>query len=404
MKFNDFMFLFYRASYTMESASPERAVNYICRNGVLLNRAHRTDEIHYTFDVDYVNNKRLLELDGQKQGYTLTLENAGGIIPLFFKIKKRIFFTAGLLAALLLLIYLTGHIWTIDIKGVEFADVDYARECLERAGFCEGVSKSSINVRSIQNEVLKNTDRFSWIWIYIKGTHAVVKVKKATPIPPIEDRYDYTDIVASCDGIILDIMPKKGRQMISVGDAVRKGDLLISGISETKYGPIRFLNASGRVWALTYHTLEGEFNHTCEKEYLSGKSATDITLNAFGKKINIKNNGKNKYKFYKIQEKVHKNLLFDKISLPISFTTRQYCEIIKEYEEISDKQVIDAARKRLSADIKSQLADGTKIFDITDEYKKLEGGNLYIKVTVVCKENIACPSKIIKPDLTREEN
>ena len=88
--------------------------------------------------------------------------------------------------------------------------------------------------------------------------------------------------------------------------------------------------------------------------------------------------------------------------MPISFTIGEYCEIIKKYEQISDDEVINTADERLYAQVKGGLPEGTKILGRFLEHNKNEKGNIYVKLTVVCKEDIAVQKQIITPELTEE--
>ena len=390
----------FRAEYKIECAVPDKLLTELTLMDIDMINAEKTDEIHINFETDFINYKKIKSIKALPFNARITHIKKSGILSIVPRLKKRLYFIFGFLFCMILLLYATGHIWTVEVTGNNMLDNGFVLSVLKNEGFYEGVSKSGINVRNIQNNILMKHKELSWIWIYIKGTHAVCEIREATPIPDVENANSYNNVVASTDGIIMEVMPNKGRQAVNIGDAVKAGDLLIGGISETQYGDIRFINASGKVMALTHHIAEGEYSHTKELRYLTGKKSNNITLNIFGKSFKIKKGSENKYKDFDFKEKIHKNSLFDKISLPISFTIGEYCEIIKEYEKISDDEVINTACERLYADAKSTLPENTKILGKLLEHNKNDKGNIYVKVTLVCMEDIAVKKQIIKPELT----
>ncbi len=404
MRENKKRILLFRAVFIVECSMPDKFLTLLKQNGINLYRAEKTDEIHISFETDYINYKKYLNLENLSVNYKTESVKKYGLLTLLPRLKKRLFFIGGFLVCLVSLLFVTGHVWTIEVTGGKFIDKSFVYKVLKDEGFYKGVSKSRIDVREIQNNILMKNPEFSWVWIYIKGTHAVCEIREATPIPEVEDKNTYTNVVASRDGIIMDVMPKKGRQNVEIGDAVKKGDLLIGGISETKYDEIRFLNASGKVYALTYHTKSGEYNNLKQLRYLTGEKTYNLTLNAFGKKIKILKGGENKYKEFDFTEKIHKNSFFNKIYLPISFTSGKYCEIISKYEEISQDEVINTAKDRLYAEIKETLPENTKILSTLCEHTKTKEGNIKVSVTLVCKEDIALVKEIIKPEFEAEEN
>ena len=390
------------AEYKIECAVPDKFLTELTLMGIELNYAEKTDEIHLSFETDYINYKKIKAIKELPLKAKIINIKKNGALSLVPRLKKRLYFIFGFLLCLCILLFATGHIWTLEVTGNKMLEDDFIISALKDEGFYEGVSKSGINVRNIQNQILMKHKELSWIWIYIKGTHAVCEIRESTPIPEVENPKTYNNVVASYDGIIMDVMPNKGRQAVEIGDAVKAGDLLIGGISETVYDDIRFINASGKVLALTHHTAEGEYSHKKELRYLTGEKSKNITLNFFGKQFKIKKGSENKYKDFDFTEKIHKNTFFDKISLPISFTIGEYCEIIKEYEQISDEEVINTAKQRLYADVKRALPKNTKILGKFSEHNKNEKGNIYVKLTVVCKEDIAVQKQIITPELTEE--
>ena len=165
----------------------------------------------------------------------------------------------------------TSFVTDIEVLGNEKLTKQQVIDMLSQTGFRKGMLIYNIDKKLIQQEMIKNFDEFSWIWIDLNGTRANVTIKERVPVPEISDNTDYSNCVASSDGVIVEVMPRYGKQIVFPGDVVKRGDLLISGISETKADDIRYLHADGIVMAKTWYSISGEYNHTRIDRHLTGE-------------------------------------------------------------------------------------------------------------------------------------
>ncbi len=160
---------------------------------------------------------------------------------------------AGMLLFVLMLQLLSSRVWIVRIVGNEQVTDEAIREVLEPLGIYEGASPDTIDLPQLQLTALERLPEVVWLTVNFEGSTATVQVrerKEAQPIAPDEP----ANVVATRDGVIVSIDAVSGQAMVKEGDAVTEGTLLISGVMDSKVGPL-LKHAEGVVTARTTRTL-----------------------------------------------------------------------------------------------------------------------------------------------------
>ncbi len=160
---------------------------------------------------------------------------------------------AGAVLGLVLLQLLASRLWVVRIVGNQRVSEQAVREVLYPLGIYEGASLNGVDVPDLQLTALQRMPELVWLTVNFEGSTAVVEVRErqeAQPILPDEP----ANIVAARDGVIVDIDAVSGQAMVKAGDAVTEGTLLISGVMDSKVGPL-LKHAQGVVTARTTRTL-----------------------------------------------------------------------------------------------------------------------------------------------------
>ena len=344
-----------------------------------------------------------LESVGQKLGSEITVKKDKSLKLWCIKYRHRKVFVAGFFVFVGIIFFLSSFITDITVTGNENISSEEIIAELEKVGFKNGMPRYNIDVKDIQLKFMLNYDKLSWIWIDIHGTNAIVSVHERISKPDIEDKNDYCNTVASTDALITELMPRYGKPMVKIGDVVRKGDVLISGMSETMTGEIRYMHADGIVKGRTWYEIDGEYHHTRYDRYLTGKEQKRYTFTAFGNAYPIFRKNETTFKLYEHSKNEQKLKIFKK-TLPISFTIDTYCEIIENGVEISDAEVIDTAVSVLGENLFNSLKDKKEltVIEKTHTYQTLDNGNIYVKVRFECSEDIAEYKPIEHPEYIDE--
>lgn len=310
-------------------------------------------------------------------------------LPFFLKKhRKRKMFFAAAVAAVLLLAYITSFVWVIEVNGNEKLDDGVILDALAKNGFKIGTLRYGNDIFDLQNKMLLEIDELSWLWVDIKGTRALVEVKEKTPVPQIVDRSRPCNIVAKTDGLIIEFNATYGEKLAAIGDVVKKGDLLIGGISSTKYGGIHYLHSAGVIKARTWHTKTGDFPLKKINFSKTGKKFSKNTINFFGFRVKLYSDGKMPYADFEEEEKIHRFSIGENFVFPISVERKIYHELSREEETISNEAAEAEAVERLSDELESELSTDTVIVSKNHSAEFADGESVTVRVDYECVEDI----------------
>ena len=205
--------------------------------------------------------KRARTLAAQGMCELEVLEQDG--LPFFlYRFRSRYALLAGLLFTLFGAIVLSQFILVVDVTGNESVPDSVILTELEMQGLGPGTYGPGVDRRTLANEVLLRLPQLSFLSVNISGVYAQVVVREAAPEPELEDRWAAADIVAAADGVVVDVDPLIGQAAVEEGQAVLKGEVLISGTEEQQSGDgsgtvlsTTQVRAEGKVWAHTSRTL-----------------------------------------------------------------------------------------------------------------------------------------------------
>ena len=370
----------------------ERFVNECGKEGITLTAiSYNADGPHCAMKF---SDFRKIRPVAKRSGVSLKIVKKDGM-GFFLRLHRRRYgFFAGAILTLAIMIYLTSCIWVIDIVGNDTTKSEEIRSVLKESGIYIGALRFGHDLSDIKNEALIKLDTLSWLWVSLDGTRAYVEVREKGDALTIVDKSKPYNLVASWPGVIYDMQVKSGRKTVVRGDTVQKGDLLVSGITQTAYGGNRYITSSGTVTARTWRSMEGEYHHTQTNKIRTGNLHRRFKVNFFGKTFKLYLKEKCKFDNFQSEKKTENIKIFKNIYLPITFTTEVFYEIILEDETIPDSIVISEAVESLTEKIKTQRAEGAVTLKRTYSYEKLPGGNLSISVTIESLENIAHPVEI----------
>ena len=131
-----------------------------------------------------------------------------------------------------------------------------ARLILERAeecGVCFGAPIRELRSEQVKNHLLWALPELKWAGVNVNGCNAVITVAERQRVEEPEAEGP-GDIVAAMDAMVTDILPQTGTALVSPGQAVRAGDVLISGATDLGL-LVRKDRAEGEIYGLTRRTV-----------------------------------------------------------------------------------------------------------------------------------------------------
>ena len=275
---------------TIESGSPERFIN-LCRNNSIYIFNLKNVDGCYEFEIlakDYKNLKPIA-----KKAHTLPIiQKKIGFPFLKNKYRKRKAFILGIIMFSLIIYLLSRNIWNISVNGGRTYTSETILQFLGEQDIYIGKKINDIDCREIEENIREIYTDIGWVSAEIKGTNLIIDLKETTMPQKAIDSNQPCHIIASKNGIITKIVTRSGTPMVEVGQVVKKGDVLVSGVVDiigdndilVSKNPVI---ADADVYAKTYYEYEDKFKlKNIEKEY-TGNLKTDYSFNFYFKELNL---------------------------------------------------------------------------------------------------------------------
>lgn len=273
-----FRFLLGYIKFKSYGGFAERFINLCACKKVNIRNIELHDNCLYgeTSIKNYFKLREISFLSGMK---TKAVKKCG--LPFFASThKNRIGLLVGLAFFVCFMSITSMYIWNIDVVGVENISEREITQALNDLGLYVGCRKKDINTYSLADEAMISlSGKISWLAVNIKGTSATIEARDYIERPEDKTYVEPSNIVADFDGLILSLEVFNGQKANHEGNAVKKGDLLISGTVENRDLSTQFLDASGQITAS--HTIIDNYKENLDakiKRYYKTKTVNKLSL------------------------------------------------------------------------------------------------------------------------------
>ena len=238
----------------LTSADISGAVTGINVQGIPIENVTFLDELSVTFTVERKYVKRLKKFH-QKRGERLNQTEGYGMFWSGVRFIHRPVVIFGILFVLLCGFYLPGRILFISVEGNEKLSDHRILEAAQSSGITFGASRRAVRSERVKNAMLADLPELQWAGVNTYGCRAVITVRER-PLTPVEPNTAKAgSIVAARDGIVSSVTATKGSAVCRPGQAVKEGQVLISGYSD--FGQVVTVTAAeGDVMGVTSRELK----------------------------------------------------------------------------------------------------------------------------------------------------
>jgi len=137
----------------------------------------------------------------------------------------------GITLLLVLTVWLPTRVFFVQIEGNRLSPTNLILEKAEACGITFGSLRREVRSEQMKNALLEALPQLQWAGINTAGCVATITVREAQPVPE-KDGKTATSIVASRDGVIRSCTVSRGTALCVPGQAVRAGEMLISGLTD----------------------------------------------------------------------------------------------------------------------------------------------------------------------------
>ena len=234
-----------------------------------------------------VKNFHKLRAVARKTGVKIKINRRRGL-PFYLKAHSdRVGLIIGAVFFIAFAVIMNRFVWCISAADSEKFSAQEIIEVAENIGLRYGVYVPTFDEEKAARELYKAFDgQLSYVKVNIKGSLAVIEFRDSKKKLEIHEKGEVSNIVADFDGVIVSDETYQGAKNISKGNAVRKGDVLISGVVEGVDAKPLYYEAKGKFTALHQSTAETKVaKKTLVKCFADEKSYYSLVV--FGMKISL---------------------------------------------------------------------------------------------------------------------
>lgn len=214
-----------------------------------------------------------------------------GIPFLVRPLWKRPGLLLGFLGGILLYSFLAGNIWLVTVEGDGFYTKDQILKAAQNAGVFVGAARDGFDPQGAAHSIMRQLPQLSWASVNTQDCSAEIVVRQGEKKPEIIEENKPANLIASRTGVIKSIEAQEGMVRVKLNQAVKKGDLLVTGHWDGNEGknewelkdnpPQFFATARGKIMAETMYRFSASLPKT-ETVYNKQESHSRWTFGFFG--------------------------------------------------------------------------------------------------------------------------
>lgn len=324
-----------------------------------------------------------LQKIAKKHGMKMRIGRKHGWYFFYRKNRDKIALLSGMAGAMLFVLFFNLFIWEVEVVGNKTVPTEEILSLVREEGIREGAFRKGHDDRKIEWKVMNSFDEIGWVSLNVQGSKATILVDEIKENPkPKPDDDKPVNLIASRYGVIRKMNVFDGQSAVKPGEAVMKGDLLVSAVYEDSHAKLTLKHARAEIIAETDYIAEVSFPmEQVIKE--KGTLKSKITkIKVLGKTLTF---GKPKENCF--IEESEKDLYFLWIRLPITVSETQYIGVKERTVTYNLEQAKSGAYQLLKEKEDTDMGKMQIISRRTEE--KVSNGNYIIKADYICLMDIA---------------
>lgn len=281
-------YLFGTVQVELVSADPAAALTYYGAQGLRFRDPELTAPLTLSMTMDAKTWRRLEPLAEQRGDRCRCLSRRGLAVS-FYRSRKRLLFWTALALLLIGVLYAPGRVWFVEVEGNTTVPERQILAAAELCGVKFWAKSGEIRSEQVKNQILNLVPELQWAGVNFSGGVAIISVRERLPGEPIRERSSVTNVVAARDGVIVSMSVLGGQSLCQVGQAVRGGELLVTGCVDQETHT-QYTHADAEIYALTQRRITAVYPQTWGQKTYSGQTIRRYSLVVGRKRINLSGN------------------------------------------------------------------------------------------------------------------
>ena len=336
----------------------------------------------------------------KKTAVNIKITAREGIVFWIYYIKKHSFFLIFPLFCWLILVASSNYLWNVQIEGNLSITEDMLKDFLHNEGLYYGMPIDIVPINQLKANIRNEYSQINWVSVFLEGTTLQISIKENDSIPYTTNKIEIKkDIISPVDGIVESIFIRKGKAMVTSGNEVKVGDVLIAGNIDipAEDGSIKktiFCKADGEVNIIYHHKINEKLpiKYTTKEYTMQKISKLEFTIN---NKSYIIPNTNIPFQNYETlsEEKIFP--IFSIFSMPIRLNYKTYYEYYIEERMYTEDEGQKMLNDKLDEICKTFMEKGVQIIE---KNVKIETNSFYSTMTGNLTLKVHCDNKTISEE------
>ncbi len=239
-----------RLVYEITGVQPEALLNACAAEGVPFSDVLSVDAWTLRLSVPEHEGTRLERLARLSRCEAELLQRRGGSRDRAL-LRRRLPLLLFALAVLLGLFVSSLYVWEVEVNGAETLGRGRVLRALEDSGVYPGVFWPNVDVDAVRSKMLTRVPELAWMTVRVHGSRAEAVLLERSEKPEICREDEAADVIAERTGIVTKVSVLSGRPLVRPGQAVLRGETLVSGTLESIANGARQVRARAEILADT---------------------------------------------------------------------------------------------------------------------------------------------------------
>ena len=354
---------------TATGLSPEKLLNISAQNHIRLSGVRRLSYTQLRFSIgpsDYNRLKKLLP-EGR---YKLNISSSRGLSLMLYAFRARYCLIAGIIISIALAFFASSRVWFVKVRGCQRVSEESVLNILESCGLKWGASVSGEELDEMEKRLMQELPDISWAGISRRGVNIYAYIKENSELPESTPVNKPADVIAAKDGVVEKVTVLQGRAVVTQGQTVRAGDVLISGELVYQDLPYQYVYALGSVQARIWYSGEKKIPLKQLQTVRTGNKAVVRKMRVFGQEIFL--DGENPFAQYETEESEQDVM---NLGIPVTIITQTYYETQTREYSISQEEALELGKSELELELSKSIPQDAEILKTQSSVKMVEGEN-----------------------------
>ena len=377
----------------LDGYRPERAINAMIAEDITAHDIVRVKRGEFTAYVKSKSLKRLSEIAGECDCRLTVIKEYG--FPVFLRLAvSKLPLLVTLALGFAALFALSKRLLFIRIEGCDAVNENAVAGVIADFGVTPGILMNSFDAQPIKDALIELDERIGFVDLRRHGVVLSAVIHEVDSIAPDDEPELPSSIFADKDCVIIGIIAEDGNAAVIPGQAVKKGELLISGnITPEGQEDLVLVHAKGEIIAEVVYRFSVTVQPESERLVRSGEWAEISRLSVFGYDITAPPGFDN----YETEFGTSRTL--SACGIPVELSVLRAYELIMGKARLTPGEMQESAAACLDEMLRQGIPKDARITSKQTEYSLNEDGTLTAVMRIQTIEKVGC-TKVIRQHYT----